>query len=143
MKRVRRILVGLKTPQQALELVDIACRQAAKNASLLLVHVIELPDVTPLTAEVPELEAVARKTLQAGARIARRSGVRVRTLDVRAHSAGEALLELLKEEKIELAVLGYHHKKTLGEILIGTTSQRIARHAPCDILLHIPPVKSD
>ena len=57
MKKPKRILVGLKTIDQAVELTDLACRAGAHNASLLLVHVIELPDATPLDAEVPDLDA--------------------------------------------------------------------------------------
>jgi nucleotide-binding universal stress UspA family protein len=141
MKKPKRILVGLKTPEHAVELTDYACRLGPRGASLLIVHVIELPDVTPLNAEVPELEARGQKILRAAERVAKRSRMRVRTLSVRAHGAGSALLEILKEEKADLAVLGYHHKKTLGEILMGTTAQHVAKHAPCHVLLSIPPRK--
>ena len=65
--------------------------------------------------------------------------MKVSTLLLRAHSAGVALLDEMREKKIELAVLGYHHRKTLGEILLGTTAQDVARHAPCHLLLSIPP----
>ena len=56
-----------------------------------------------------------------------------------ARLAGEALLDELKEKKIDLAVLGYHHKRTLGEMLLGTTHDYLARHAPCHLLMSIPP----
>jgi nucleotide-binding universal stress UspA family protein len=139
MKKPRRILVGLKTLEHAVPLVDVACRISAPRASLLLVHIIELPDVTPLLAEVPDLEAAAQRILRAAARVAARSGRRFRTLDLRAHDAGAALLEILREEQMDLAVLGYHHRKTLGEILLGTTAQRVLRRAPCPVLLMVPP----
>ena len=139
MKKARRILVGLKTPEHVTELTDTACRVGARGASLLLVHVIELPDATPLDADVPNLEAAGRKLLRAGERLAKRSRMKVSTLLLRAHSAGDALLDEMKEKKIELGVLGYHHRKTLGEILLGTTAQHVARHAPCHLLLSIPP----
>lgn len=100
MKKAARILVGLKTKDQALELTDLACRVAARSANLLLVHVIELPDVTPLDAELPEAEADARGMLNAGARLARRSGRNVRTLIVRAHSAGRALVEIIDRKSV-------------------------------------------
>ncbi len=141
MKKAKRILVGLKDAAHAVELTDLACRVGARGARLLLVHVIELPDITPLEADVPDLEAQAQKILRAAARVARRSRMKVTTRIVRAHSAGGALLDDLKEEKIELAVLGYHHGRTLGEVLLGTTAKHLATHAPCHVLMSIPPRK--
>jgi nucleotide-binding universal stress UspA family protein len=140
-KKPKRILVGLKNLEQATELTDLACRVGAQGASLLLFHVIELPDVTPLDADVPDLEAAAQKILRAGERVARRSRLKVKTLVVRAHSAGFALLEEVKEKNSDLAVLGYHHAHTLGEIVFGTTARHVATHSPCHVLLSIPPRK--
>ncbi len=139
MKRANRILVGLKTLDHASELTDLACRLGAKRGSLLLVHVIELPDPTPLDAVVPDLEDLAEKIVKKAKRIAQRSDMKVATLVVRAHDAAEALQDEMKEKEIELAVLGYHHKRTIGEMILGTTARHLARTAPCHILLNIPP----
>ena len=139
MNRPKRILIGLKTLDHTDELMDLACRLGTLGASLLLVHVIELPDPTPLDAEVPNLEAEARKILAKAKRIARRSKMKVNALILRAHDSGSALLDEMKEKKIDLAVLGYHHRHTLREILLGTTAQHLAKNAPCHIVLNIPP----
>jgi nucleotide-binding universal stress UspA family protein len=141
MKKAARILVGLKTNEHAIPLTDLACRIGARGAHLLLVHVIELPDTTPLDAEVPDLEKRAQQILRAGERVARRSRMKVNTLILRARSAGRALLDEMKERKIELAVLGSHHGRSLGELFLGTTHQFLVRHAPCQVLLSIPPRK--
>ncbi len=138
MEMAKRILVGLKTQDHAEELVDMACRLGAPNAALQLVHVIELPEPTPLTADVPDLEATAREILERGEQVARRGGMTVHAVTLRAHNAASALLDEMEQNKIELAVLGYHHRRTLGEIILGTTAQHLARHAPCHILLSIP-----
>lgn len=143
MKRAKRILVGLKTLDHANELTDLACRLAAKGASLLLVHVIELPDPTPLDAEVPDLDAMANKIVGRAKRVAQRSGMKVATLIIRAHNAAPALLDEMKQKGIELAVLGYHHRRTIGEIILGTTAQHLAKTAPCHVLLNIPPRPAD
>jgi nucleotide-binding universal stress UspA family protein len=138
MKRAKRILVGLKTYDHAVELTDLACRVGAPGAFLMLAHVIELPDPTPLDAYVPEMEAEAKRILRAAERIANRCQMKVGKQVFRAHNAGEALLEEMKQKKIDLAVLGYHHSRTLGEMLLGTTAKHICRHAPCNLLLSIP-----
>lgn len=141
MKKAKRMLVGIKERSQAVELTDLACRVGARGASLTLVHVIELPAATPLDAAVPELEAAGKKILAAAARVARRSRMKVETLLLRARSAGQALVDECKERRIELAVVGYHRNRTLGELLLGTTHQYLAKHAPCQLLMSIPPRK--
>ena len=102
MKKAKRILIGLKTLDHAVELTDFACRLGARGASLLLVHIIELPDPTPLDAEVPDLEAMAKKILRAAERVASRSEMKVSGLVLRAHDAGPALLDEMKEKKVDL-----------------------------------------
>ena len=139
MKKAKRILVALKTLEHAVELTDVACRLGADGANLFLIHIIELPDPTPLNAEVPDLEALAKKIVGTAARVASRSEMNVSRLILRAHDAGQALLEEMKDKKVELAVIGYHHRAMLAEMLMGTTARHLARHAPCHILVAVPP----
>ena len=138
MKKAMRILVGLKTLEQAVELTDLACRAGAHKGSLLLVHVIEIPDLTPLDVGLPALDTNAKKILQAAERVGKRSRMKIKKQVLRAHWAGTGLVEEMKDEKIDLAVLGYHHSRSFGEFLLGTTAQYVARHAPCQVLLNIP-----
>jgi nucleotide-binding universal stress UspA family protein len=139
MKQAKKILVALKTVEQAAELTELACRMAARGTSLLLVHVIELPDPTPLDADVPDLEKTAHKILGAAERIVRRNRMKPQRLIIRAHGAGGALLDELKMKKIDLAVLSYHHKRTISEVVFGTTAKHLVQHAPCHLLLSVPP----
>lgn len=139
MKKPKRILIALKQLDHAAELTDIACRMGARGASLLLVHVIELPEPTLLDAEVPEFEAMAEKILRTAERVARRSEMKVSRLVLRAHNAGPALLDEMKGRKVELAIIGHHHQTKLGEILLGSAAQWLTRHAPCHLLVDIPP----
>jgi nucleotide-binding universal stress UspA family protein len=138
MIKPKRILVGLKTLELAVSLTDLACRAGAHKGTLVLLHVIEIPDVTPLDVGLPLLETKAQKILRAAERLAKRSRMKVEKQVLRAHWAGTALVEAMKDEKIDLAVLGYHHGRSFGEFLLGTTAQYVARHAPCHVLLSIP-----
>jgi len=139
MKKAKRILVGLKTQEHAVELTDIACRLGVDNANLLLVHIIELPDPTPLDAEVPDLDALAKKIIATAKRVASHSEMKVSSLVLRAHDAGHALLEEMRDKKVELAVIGYHHREMLAEVLLGTTAQHLSKHAPCHLVIDVPP----
>ena len=139
MRKPKRILVALKTLENAVELTALACRLSSQGASLVLTHVIELPDNTALDAEVPDMEAAAQKILRAGERVARSSHLKAKTRVLRAHSASYALLDELKEQKSDIAILGYHHRRTLGEVVFGTTAKHLATHSPCHVVLSIPP----
>ena len=77
MKKAKRILIGLKTLEHAAELTHLACRLGARDASVHLVHIMELPDPTPLDAEIPDLEALAKKILRTARRVASRNGMKV------------------------------------------------------------------
>ena len=141
MKKPKRILVALKSTEQAIELTDIACRLAAQGASLWIVNVIELPPATPLDAPVKDLEDDAKLILKTAERVAKSSRLKVTKLVLRAHWAGDALLDEIKEKKIELAILGYHHRRSFEEVLLGTVAQHVSKNAPCNVLLRIPPKK--
>jgi nucleotide-binding universal stress UspA family protein len=112
---------------------------AARTATVFLVHVTELPDATPLDADVPDMDRLAARVLRLGQRVVSRSGLKVKTITLRAHSAGTALLDELRSGKIELGVFGYHHGRSFGELVLGTSAQHLARNAPCEIVLLIPP----
>lgn len=139
MQNTKKVLVGLKEAAHAAALMHLACRVAAtKTAQITAIHVIELPEPTPLDAEVPELARAAATILQAAQKVARKHRRAIKTKILRAHAAGPALVDEIKGGKFDLAVIGYHHGRTLGELLLGSTSQYIARKAPCEMLVHIP-----
>ena len=139
MRNTKKILVGLKEVGHAGELMHLACRlPATKTAQITAIHVIELPEPTPLDAEVPEFEKIASAVLQVATKVARKHRRAIKTKILRAHSAVPALVDEIQQGKFDLAVIGYHHGRTLGELLLGSTSQYIARKASCEMLVHIP-----
>src|SRR5947208_16233639 len=80
MRKPKRILVGLKTLENAVELTTLASSVGSRGGSLNVVHVIELPDNTAVDAEVPELEAAAQNILRAGQSVARGRHAKARTI---------------------------------------------------------------
>ncbi|HXE75903.1 MAG TPA: universal stress protein [Candidatus Xenobia bacterium] len=139
-KAPKKILVSLKEAASAEELISLATHVAADKAPITILNVNEIPEPTPLDADDPALDQEARAVEQAVKRLARRyRGRRLLLRLARARHAGRAIVEELKEGKYDLAVIGYHHKRSLGELLLGTTAQYLARHAPCRLLMCVPP----
>jgi nucleotide-binding universal stress UspA family protein len=139
MEKAKRVLVALKTAEQVRDLINLACCVTAPDSSLTIIHVIELPPVTPLDVEIPEVQATAEKILNAAEEEARRCGLKAHVEILRARSAADALLDEMKEHGFELAIIGHHHQPRMVESLIGTTSSSLAERAPCRVLMSIPP----
>lgn len=136
-------MVALRDAETVESLVELACQVAdGMKSELMALHVIELPLATPIEAESEALEHPGRELLAQAERVAReKCGKKISTQLVKARSVGEALVGIVKEEGYELLVMGYHQRHRLGEILLGSTVQHVARHAPCRVLVQIPPAK--
>lgn len=99
---------------------------------IVLVHVMDLVGVeAPIAAQIEtklmaNLEEIADKI--------RSHGLEVKSLLL----SGVPFLEILRvseEEEVNLIVAGSHGKSPLDEILLGSTSERIARKAKMPVLL--------
>jgi len=138
-KAPKKILVSLKQAADADELVRLARHVAARGARITVLHVTEVPPATPLDAKDRALDAPAAAVERAAKRLARSAGAKIAVRLLRARHAGKTIADELKEGKFDLAVIGYHHKRSLSEFLLGTTAQYLAEHAPCRLLMSVPP----
>ena len=59
-----------------------------------------------------------------------RAEIRVETGD-----PGEQIIFVAETEKVDLIVVGSHHKGTLRRVLGRSVSDNVAHHAPCPVLL--------
>jgi nucleotide-binding universal stress UspA family protein len=112
---------------------DIASRY---GASLTVVHTFELPDgyVQALLANVMrELEAAAQSELAKvvgplESRVTRAKGV------VRSGKAWEQILEIAREVRADLIVVGSHGRKRLQRALLGSVAEKVVRLSPVAVL---------
>jgi nucleotide-binding universal stress UspA family protein len=139
-KAPQKILVSLKQAEDAEALISLATHVAApRKATFVVLNVLELPEITPLDVKDKILEAPVRAVERAYKKQIRKYPRRKFTLRLlRAHHAGKAIVEELKEGKFDLAIIGYHHKRSLADLLLGTTAQYLAKHAPCRLLMSVP-----
>jgi nucleotide-binding universal stress UspA family protein len=110
------------------------------DAELSALHVVEIPMATPIEADDEVLDRPGHDILEHARRYAAQHfSRRITTKLLRARQAGEAIVGEASEQGIESLVVGYHQRHTLGEILLGSTVQYVVRHAPCRVIVQIPP----
>jgi nucleotide-binding universal stress UspA family protein len=139
-----KLMVALRDPESVESLMTLAVHLAhGMDAELVVLHVVEVPPATPLEAEDEVLDHEGKEILAAARRVAERSSKEISTELLRAREAGEAIAGEAKDRGTELLIMGYHrpHPHALGELLLGSTVQYVAHHAPCRVLIQIPPPK--
>jgi APA family basic amino acid/polyamine antiporter len=133
----RTILVPVTRSAESEEALVAAARVAAeRGATIVAVHVIEVPFHIPLDADLPEQEAEAERLLDDAQAFLEGYGVRAVTRVVRARSAGRALVEEAARRNAELVVVGAPRRRgRAGEPIFGKTVDRLLRESPARVLL--------
>jgi nucleotide-binding universal stress UspA family protein len=113
---------------------DAALAAAVKEARWRATNAVVV-NVTRPVAEV-DSPMSAEQTLDAVADLFRAAGVAVeiRQLPASPDRAG-AILAVMSEVQPELVVIGMHKRNPVGELIVGSTSQRILRGAECPVLM--------
>jgi nucleotide-binding universal stress UspA family protein len=57
------------------------------------------------------------------------------TTDQRHGHPAVGILEAIEQHEPDLAVLGSHGRSAVARLLLGSTSEKVARHSPCPVLL--------
>jgi nucleotide-binding universal stress UspA family protein len=139
-----KVMVALRDPESVASLMTLAIHLSnSMDAELVALHVVEVPLATPLEAEDEILDHAGKEILAAATRVAERSSAKLSTELLRAREAGEAIAGEAKDRGADLLIVGHHraHPSALGEVVLGSTAQYVARHAPCRVLIQIPPPK--
>ena len=136
------VMVALKDTASVDTLVRLACKLAqGMQAELVALHIIEVSPGLPLDADGDVLDHPGKEILASARQVALDCcGTEISTQLVRARHAGEAVVGEAKDRGVELLVVGYHHVGRVEQILLGSTAQYVARHAPCRVIVQIPPL---
>jgi len=137
-----KVVVALRDPESVESLMTLAIHLSnSMDAEIVALHVVEVPLATPLEAEDEILDHPGKEILAAATRVAERSSRKLSTELLRAREAGEAIVGEAKERGAELLIVGHRgsHSSALGELLLGSTAQYVAHHAPCRVIIQIPP----
>jgi nucleotide-binding universal stress UspA family protein len=138
----KKILVGTDGSETAKE----AVRRAAQLARLMGSELIVLygaktsptaPDVgygVPLP-DVESIRSVGHEILRSAVATTEATGdLKVRTM-LREGDPAEVILDSAEEERADLIVVGNRGMRGGRRLLLGSVPNRVAHHAPCDVLI--------
>jgi nucleotide-binding universal stress UspA family protein len=119
---------GSKVTKEALQLA-IKHAGAFKGSILLVRSMVGGP-------EIPRKEfEEAEKDLQQQEIILKGDGLSCETLlSVRGLEAGEDMVRIAAEKKVDEIVIGIQRKSKVGKLLFGSTAQYIIMNAPCPVV---------
>lgn len=108
---------------------------SSKDAEVLVLHVVEAPNVD--TEKHQNQLKQAEKWVQDAAGTLNTAGFKV---DASVTHLGEnniqdVILEFAAQWHPNLIVLGSHGRTGLKQLLIGSVSDAVSRHAPCSVLI--------
>ena len=134
----RTILVPvLRTAESEEALVAAARLATERRATIVILHVLEVPLDKPLDADVHEREEVAYQILDEGqALLEGYAGVRIVSRLVRARSAGPAIVEEAASRDAEVVILGAPRTTVRsGKPIFGRTVDYVLRNSPTRVLV--------
>lgn len=140
---LQRILVAVDFSDDSKVALDYAGVLAGRlGASLSIVHVVE-PDLsmagadhTPPPVKSSDLERMAEAKLDLSSLGERMLGAcRVVETSVRSGIAFFEIAEAAKTLGADFIVLGAHGLAGLNRTLLGSTVEKVVRHAPCPVLV--------
>ena len=110
------------------------------HAEVMLLHVTEVP---PGTAEggiaitpgmIEEMNRRAAERLSALSSGVQPRGVPIRTL-VRTGAPYHEIVEAARDEDADMIILSTHGRTGLKRLFLGSTAERVVRHAPCPVIV--------
>jgi len=136
-----RVMVAVQDLASVDDLIKLACQLSkGMECELIALHVVEVTPTLPLDAEAEALDEPGKQVLARACETAMKCfSAELNTRLVRARNTGEAIVGEAADSHVDLLILGHRRKSPLGEILLGSTSQHVARHAACRVIIQIPP----
>jgi basic amino acid/polyamine antiporter, APA family len=132
----RTILVPVLRSAESEEALVAAARLAAeRGATVVVVHVIEVPLDLPLDVELPQAEEEADDVLDNAAAFVESYGVRVVSRLLRARAAGPAIAEEAARRNAELIIVGAPRVRPGRGRIFGSTVDYVLKHAPTRVLI--------
>jgi universal stress protein A len=140
--RLKSILVPIDFSSSSKKALDQAVAFARQfKAKLTLLHVVEpvaTPDFAasfPLAMESDGLIAAAKNELERAVKAARIPSGTVEKILVRCGRSFHEIAEAARTRKVDLIIISTHGYTGVKHALLGSTTERVVRHALCPVLV--------
>lgn len=139
--KIKTILVPLDFSATSTKALAYAIRMADQFGSkIILLNVIEpiaTPDLAyhPLMLETEESRAAARRAIEAAARRAKLPPSMLDRIVIRNGAPFAEIAEAARTLKADLVIITTHGYTGLKHVFMGSTAERVVRHAPCPVLV--------
>lgn len=148
---IKNILVPVDFSEPSNHALVYAMRFAQLNdAKITLLHVIERPVYYPDSGlYYPGAETFEQITESAGQAVARickeqkLSKPQLRKVVVEIGEPYRTIVAIAKSEKVDLIILSTHGYTGVARVLLGSTAERVVRHASCPVLVVRPETQSE
>jgi CIC family chloride channel protein len=130
-----RLLVPLSNPKTAPTLLQLAAAIARdRNYELECLQIITIPkNQSPYTAKVDTERA--RKLLHKARELGEDWGISVHTQIRVTHAIAPAILDTIRDRRIDLMFMGWKGKSNSPDRLFGNAMDTLIRQAPCTVIL--------
>lgn len=138
--KINSILVPIDFSTPSLKAFKYALDYAKEfHAKVTLLHVLEVLAVPefatyPIVPDSDRMEAVKRKLTQLATRRGAAPGV-LAAVKVRTGVPFKEITRAAESLKIDLIVIATHGYTGLAHVLLGSTAERVVRHARCPVLV--------
>jgi nucleotide-binding universal stress UspA family protein len=132
--RLKRILLPVDFSEASRKALHYAVSFAKQfNSEVLLLHVVEVVPMEGQSVATELHEAAAKQLSEWRKEIVSHTSVKAVIRD--GISAHQVIVEAVHENSVDLIVLGTQGRTGLAHPLIGSTAERVVRHAPCPVLV--------
>lgn len=136
--RIRTILVSIDLSEESYRALEFAVPLAQRFGALVhIVHVYEGASQLSSIATAPVLWSDTELARHLARQVERRCGARSRPRDchIRLGKPFQEIVATAKELKADLIVIASHGHTGFKHLTLGSTAERIVRHAPCPVLV--------
>jgi len=137
--QVKRILVPTDFSPPSRKAANYAASLAKQfGAEILMLHVVEPVTPPPSLALVMTEDLDRHMREEAARRLAdwrKEIGVTTMKANVRTGAPYHEIIAAAEETNTDLIVIGTHGHRKLAQIFLGSTAERVVRHARCPVLV--------
>jgi nucleotide-binding universal stress UspA family protein len=139
-REFKTVLCGTDFTERSYKALDYALRFAKLADGVLIVaHFVHVPsgdvytnDAWPRTFEQARERA---RALLAEVHQTRLAGYPKAELVVEIGAPAELLIQLAKDRNVDVVVTATHGRSELADLIMGSTAEKLIRHAPCPVFV--------